>query len=257
VSRVLDGKVALVTGARTGIGAATAIALAKAGATVFACGRKPGDCQPVVEQITAAGGKAVDRPLDVADLATIAAKVEAIVKEAGRLDIIVNNAGTIEPMAPIGGIDPLAFDLAMRTNVSGPAALINAAWPHLKGHGRIVNLLSGAAARPMLGWAAYCASKAALLMLTRSVGLEGKPSGIACFGLAPGLVDTAMQGAIREARINDISNIPREKLASPGHAANAIVWLASGAADHLAGTMADIRDEEFAKGLQAFLAATG
>ena len=141
----------------------------------------------------------------------------------------------------------------MRTNVSGPAALINAAWPHLQGRGRIVNLLSGAATRPLHGWAAYCASKAALLMLTRSVDMEGKPSGIACFGLAPGLVDTAMQGAIREAKINDISNVPREKLAAPEHAANAILWLASGRADHLAGTMADIRDAEFTKGLDAFL----
>jgi len=254
MNTVLNSKVAIVTGARAGIGAATAIALASRGATVFACGRRAGDCQPIVDQITASGGNAFDRALDVADLATVKPIIDAIASEAGHLDIVVNNAATIEPMAPVGSIDPFAFDLAMRTNVSGVAAMIEAAWPHLKGHGRIVNLLSGAAVRPIHGWAAYCASKAALLMLTRSVDMEGKPNGIACFGLAPGLVDTAMQGAIREAKINDISNIPREKLAAPEHAANAITWLASGRADHLAGTMADIREEAFAKGLEAFLA---
>src|SRR6185312_6366678 len=115
----LSGKVALVTGARQGIGAAAAKALAGAGATVAAAGRRAGDCAPLAEEITAAGGKAFDHALDVADLAGIAARIAALVERAGRLDVIVNNAGIIEPMSRLDALDAVAFDLAMRTNVSG------------------------------------------------------------------------------------------------------------------------------------------
>jgi NAD(P)-dependent dehydrogenase (short-subunit alcohol dehydrogenase family) len=241
----LVGKTALVTGARGGIGAATARALAEAGAAVAVCGRKPGDGAATVAAIEAAGGKAFDHALDVGDLAAVKARVAAGAERLGRLDIVVNNAGVIEPMAPLAAIDPMAFDRALRINVSGPAAIIAAAWPWLMGGGRVVNLLSGAALRPLHGWAAYCAGKAALLMLTQSVELEGAAAGIHCFGLAPGLVDTGMQAAIRAAHINAISDIPQEKLSSPGSAARAIAWLAAGAGDDLGGTMIDVRDGDF------------
>lgn len=241
----LTGKVALVTGARRGIGAAAAVALAQAGATVAAAGRRAGDCAALVEEITAAGGKAFDHAMDVADLTGIAARIEALVERAGRLDVIVNNAGVIEPMSRLDALDAAAFDLAMRTNVSGPAAIIAAAWPHFRTGGRVINILSGAATRPLIGWAAYCSSKAALLMLTRAAELEGAAAGIHCFGLAPGLVDTAMQASIRAAKINSISDIPQEKLSTPRDAALAIAWLASGAGDAHAGTMVDIRNDDF------------
>lgn len=241
----LSGRTAIVTGARHGIGAATAIALAERGATVAACGRKVGDCAAVVDAIVASGGKAFDAALDVADLAGIAGRIEEIAGLLGRLDIIVNNAATIEPMAPIAELDPVKFDLAMRINVSGAAAVVSAAWRHLAGHGRIVNLLSGAATRPLHGWAAYCAGKAALLMLTRAIDEEGKGHGIRCFGIAPGLVDTAMQASIRAAGINEVSNIPQENLSDPRLSAGAIAWLASGAGDDYAGAMADVRDADF------------
>ena len=114
--------------------------------------------------------------------------------------------------------------------------------PTAKG-ARIINLVSGASNRPLFGWAAYCASKAGLLMLSRSADLEGAPVGIRCFAFAPGLVDTAMQGSIRLAAINEVSDIPREKLAPPELPAGIIAWLASGAADDLAGQYIDIRQE--------------
>ncbi|MBR2691074.1 MAG: SDR family oxidoreductase [Aquamicrobium sp.] len=241
----LAGKSALVTGARHGIGAATASALARAGANVAVCGRKAGDCAAVIEAIKAEGGRAFDAALDVADLAAVRGRIDDIAERLGRLDIVVNNAATIEPMSTIADLDPEKFDQAMRINVSGAAAVTNAAWRHFAGHGRIVNLLSGAASRPMHGWAAYCSSKAALLMLTRSIDEEGKAHGIRCFGIAPGLVDTAMQASIRAAGINEVSQIPQERLADPRVSAGAIAWLASGAGDDRAGTMVDIRDADF------------
>ncbi len=164
----------------------------------------------------------------MADLANVKSRIDEIAGRLGRLDIVVNNAATIEPMATIADLDAEKFDLAMRVNVSGAAAVVQAAWPHLEGHGRIVNLLSGAALRPLNGWAAYCSSKAALLMLTRAIDEEGKASGIRCFGIAPGLVDTAMQASIRAAGINEVSKIPQENLSDPAVSAGAIAWLASG-----------------------------
>ncbi|MGN6100274.1 MAG: SDR family NAD(P)-dependent oxidoreductase [Devosia sp.] len=241
----LSGKVALVTGARTGLGAAIAQTLGSAGATVVASGRRDGDCAPITDAIAAAGGKAQEVALDVADLAAIPGRIAALIERTGRLDIIVNNAGVIEPMAPIGSIDPLAFDAALRTNVSGPAAIVGAAWPHLEGGGRIINILSGAALGPLHGWAAYCAGKAALLMFTRAADLEGKERNIRSIGFAPGLVDTDMQAKIRAAHINQISDIPQSKLTSAEIPARAVAWLASGAGDDYAGTMVDVRNEEF------------
>lgn len=103
----------------------------------------------------------------------------------------------------------------------------------------------------MSGWAAYCASKAALLMLTRSIALEGEAGGILGLALAPGLVDTGMQAAIRDARINAVSDIPRENLDPPERAAQMIAWLATGLGDDLAGDYVDVRQQ----GLQERVAA--
>lgn len=242
MSGSLEGKVALVTGARGGMGAATVLALAEAGATVIATGRRAGDCADVVAAVMAKGGKATDFALDVADLAAIPARAATAVSLHGRIDILVNNAATIAPMAKLSELDPLAFDRSLTVNVSGPAALVSALWPSLAG-GRVINVVSGAANHAMTGWAAYCAGKAALMMLTRSIELEGADIGLHGFAFAPGLVDTDMQASIRAAKINQISDVPRENLQPPERPAKVIAWLASGAADDLAGQYVDIRQE--------------
>lgn len=242
MSGSLHGKVALVTGARAGLGAATVLALAEAGATIIATGRRAGDCADVVAAVIAKGGTATDFALDVSDLAAIPARAAAALAVHGRIDILVNNAATIAPMAKLSELDPLAFDRSLTVNVSGPAALVAALWPSLK-NGRVINVVSGAANHAMTGWAAYCAGKAALMMLTRSIQLEGADIGLRGFAFAPGLVDTDMQASIRVAKINQISDVPRESLQPPERPARVIAWLASGAADDLAGQYVDIRQE--------------
>lgn len=243
----LERKRAIVTGARHGIGAEVARVLAAQGARVAVCGRKAGDCDEVVAEITGAGGRAFDHALDVSDLAAVGGRITAAVDTLGGLDIVINNAAVIEPMARIAVLDPVAFDHAARINLSGPAAVIAAAWPHLRGGGRILNLLSGAAVGPIEGWAAYCSSKAGLLMLTRCADLEGVPDGIRAFGFAPGVVDTGMQAAIRDAKINRVSDIPRENLSSVTPPAEMIAWLVGGSGDDLAGDMVDIGDPDIRK----------
>ncbi|WEX12253.1 SDR family oxidoreductase [Chelativorans sp. AA-79] len=241
----LRGRRALVTGARRGIGARIAEELAKAGASVAVCGRNAGDCQAVVDRIASAGGHAFDHRLDMTELEKIGRAVHSAAERLGGLDLIVNNAGTIDPMGAIGALDPLQFHRTMLINVSGAFAVVNAGWTYLrKNRGRVINLSSGAASAPMEGWAAYCSSKAALLMLTRSIAIEGMADDIRAFAFVPGLVDTDMQGAIREANINRVSKVPREDLLPAEKPARMAVWLASGAADGLSGQTVDIRDPQ-------------
>jgi len=161
----------------------------------------------------------------------------------GGLDILVNNAGAIHPIGAAAETAPEAFEACLRVNVTGAFSLARAVWPLLKqSGGRIVNILSGASRQPLAGWSAYCASKSALLMLTRSLDLEGEPEGIRCFGFAPGLVDTKMQRAIRQSGVNEISRLSRSALTHPDIPAQAVAWLASGDADDLAGQYVDVRD---------------
>jgi NAD(P)-dependent dehydrogenase (short-subunit alcohol dehydrogenase family) len=113
-----------------------------------------------------------------------------------------------------------------------------------QGGGTIVNISSGAAHRPQEGWSAYCAGKAGLAMLTRSIHLEYGTQGIRIFGFAPGVVDTDMQVAIRASGINPVSKLPRESLAPASEPARAIAWLCTPAADALAGQELDVRNPD-------------
>ena len=241
-------KTALVSGARSGLGAAIARALAKSGATVMAGVRNRGDGEKIVAEITAAGGRAQEVVLDVTDFAAVGRSVAECESVFGRLDILVNNAGTIQPIGGVSEMTPEAFAECLLVNITGAFALTHAAWTLLqKTRGRIVNIISGASRQPMIGWSAYCSSKAALLMLTQSLDLEGKPEGIRCFGFAPGLVDTKMQQTIRESGINEISQLSRSDLVHPDIPAQVVAWLVSGGADDLAGQYMDVRDPDLRK----------
>jgi 3-oxoacyl-[acyl-carrier protein] reductase len=113
------------------------------------------------------------------------------------------------------------------------------------GGGTIVNISSGAAERPLEGWSAYCAAKAGLAMLTRSLGLECGGRGVNAYGLRPGVVDTAMQVTIRASGVNEVSRIPRESLGGTGDPARAVAYLCTPAAADLAGGEVDIYDAAF------------
>ena len=243
MTKTLAGKTSLITGARAGLGAAIACALAEDGSAVALGVRNKGDSEETASKISGAGGHAREIVLDVAENDApdrAAAECESVF---GRLDILVNNAATINPIGAISDISPADFARNLHINVVGAFALIRATWPLLKkSRGRIVNILSGASRTALFGWPAYCASKSALLMLTQSADLEGKPEGIRCFGFAPGLVDTAMQETIRRSGVNDVSQLPRSALSPPDIPARAVAWLASGEADDFAGQYADVRD---------------
>lgn len=243
----LSGKTALVTGGNRGIGLAVVKALAEAGAAVHFTAR------------TAANIAAAQRDLgDIPATGHHADMTDAVamttVLEHG-FDILVNNAGIIGPIGRILDVSPEDWGRNIQTNLIAAFHATQTAIRHMvtQGGGTIVNLSSGAAHRPMEGWSAYCAGKAGLAMLTRSVHLEYADQGVRVFGFAPGVVDTDMQGSIRASGINPVSQIPRENLAPADEPAKAIAWLCTPAADALAGQEVDVRNPDLRKsvGLRA------
>jgi 3-oxoacyl-[acyl-carrier protein] reductase len=240
----LNGKVIMVTGASRGIGAASAVALAKAGATVVLSARDAKLTEQVARSI---GGSASARACDMSDYAAFEAVVAETKARYGRLDALINNAGVIEPIASIAESDPAAWARNIDINLTGAYHAIRAVLPGMlaAGDGTIVNVSSGAAIRPLEGWSAYCSAKAGLHMLTRAVALETAGKGIRVFGFQPGTTDTDMQVLIRASGVNPVSQIPRGNLTPVAHPAAAIVYLCTQAADDLNGQEFSLRDDPF------------
>ncbi len=243
----LEGMIIVVTGSGRGIGASAAEELARRGATVAVTARSHEHAKAVADRIGAAGGKACALQCDVADQAAVEAMIAEVINRFGRIDALVNNAAVIDPIGRIADTDPAEWMRAVDINLVGAYRTVRAVLPGMlqQGRGTIVNLSSGAAHRPLEGWSAYCASKAGVAMLTRSIHLEYGAAGIAAIGLSPGVVDTGMQERIRSSGINPVSQLPRESLADPREPALAIAWLCSPEGRSVAGEEVDIRDARF------------
>lgn len=246
----LKERVIIVTGASRGIGAAAVRQLVQAGANVVLTARSAQTARAAGEET----GAALALACDVTDNAAVTDAISQVEKRFGRIDAIVNNAGTIEPIGSIIDTDPQAWADAIRTNLVGVYHCVRAVLPAMlrTGGGTIVNLSTGAAFRPLEGWSAYCSSKAGLAMFTRAIAHEYGEQGISAIGLSPGLVDTGMQSSVRSAGINPVSQIPQEDLTPPQEPAMAIAWLCGPDGASYAGSEVDIRDPEFRKaaGLQ-------
>ena len=225
----LAGRTAFVTGASRGIGEAAARRLHAAGANVVLAARSADDIGRIADEL---GDRALAAACDVADPASVTAAVDEAVARFGSLDILVNNAGLIDPVARIEDADPEDWGRVIDVNVKGVLNAVRAALPHMKraGGGIVVNISSGAANAPMEGWSHYCASKAAVLMLTRALHEEESGNGIRSVGLSPGTVATDMQRVIRESGINPVSKLDWDRHIPPEWVGEAIVWLTTDAA---------------------------
>ena len=243
----LAGKVIIVTGASRGIGAAAALALGKAGATLMLTARDGKLAGDVAQAVVEAGGRATARSCDVSDYAAAEALVAETAGRYGHVDALVNNAGVIEPIARIEDSDPAAWARNIEINLIGAYNAVRAVLPGMiaQDGGTIVNVSSGAAIRPLEGWSAYCTGKAGMHMMTRAIHLELAEKGIRVFGFQPGTTDTDMQVLIRASGINQISQIPRGNLTPVAHPAAAIVYLCTPAADDLNGQEFSLRDDAF------------
>lgn len=239
----MKDKCVLVVGASRGIGAETARVFAAEGADVVLAARGVDGCEAVAREISGRGGSALAVGCDVADYGSVEAAVARALDAFGRIDVLINNAGVIEPIASPWEADPDAWARAIDINLTGAFRVLRATLPTMidAGGGTVINVSSGAAASPREGWSAYCAGKAGLAMLTRSLALETQGEGIRVFGFRPGVVDTDMQETIRASGINEISRIPRDQLLPASDPARVMLWLAGPEADDLAGQEVDIR----------------
>jgi 3-oxoacyl-[acyl-carrier protein] reductase len=241
----LAGSVALVMGASAGIGAAVVEALTTRGASVGLVARRHDPIAALADRLAAEGAQTHAIACDVADHGAVAEAVQAMVGRFGRLDHLVNNAGVIQPIGRLAETDPATWAHAIHVNLTGVYNACRYALPHLLAHGgTIVNVSSGAAHRPLEGWSAYCASKAGLAMLTRSLALEYGNQGLRAYGFAPGTVRTAMQVEIRASGINPVSQLDPESLIPAAAPAQIIAWFCTpDAADFPSGEHS-IRDAE-------------
>ena len=221
----LVGKVALVTGASRGLGESAAQMLAARGMAIVVSARSAEDCERVSRDIVSAGGRAVAIPCDVSDADSVMRVVEEGAAKLGPIDTLINNAGMVDPIGRITELSPADFDKTLSVNLNGAFYAIRAVLPHMveAGGGTIVNVSSGAAIRPLEGWSSYCASKAGLHMLTRSIALEVGSRGIRAFGFQPGTVRTKMQELIRASGVNQISQMTPEQHRPPEIPAQGIV----------------------------------
>ncbi|HEY0920487.1 SDR family NAD(P)-dependent oxidoreductase [Devosia sp.] len=242
----LTGTVSLVLGASQGIGAAIAAALAGDGAAVVLASRRLEAVEAVARELHAQGRHALAVACDVADAAAVETAVAKAIDRFGRLDHLVNNAAIVEPLARLAETDPAAWARAAHVNIVGTyhgcRAALRAFRP--RGSGVIVNLSSGAAHRPLEGWSAYCASKAATLALLRNLAEETANTGIRVYGFQPGAVDTGMVAQIRETGVGYVAQLPKQDLLPPALPARAVAWLMRPDAGDLAGRELSIRDPE-------------
>jgi NADP-dependent 3-hydroxy acid dehydrogenase YdfG len=193
MTTALDGKVTIITGAGTGIGAATARDLAGAGARVVVAGRRAAALAEQVAAITAAGGEAWSIPTDVRIYAEVEALVSRTVERYGRLDIFVANAAVID-FGPIDTADPALWADVITTNVLGVLFAVRAALPQMKaqGSGHIVIVSSGSGRVTYVGEPAYVASKHATVAFAECLRQEVAPLGIRVAVIEPGMVETPL-----------------------------------------------------------------
>ncbi len=242
----LTGKTAIITGASRGIGEATAYELAKLGANVFLTARSREPIEAIRDKIIADGGKAAVLASDMARYLGVETVVRRCMETFGSVDILVQNAGVIDPIAKITDSDPAKWAKTMETNLNAVYYGLHAALPIMEkqGAGLVINISSGAAHKPLEGWSHYCAAKAGAAMLTRMAHLETEGSNICVVGLSPGTVATDMQVKIKASGINPVSELDPSIHIPATWPARAISWLAQGAAADYCGEEVLLRDED-------------
>jgi NAD(P)-dependent dehydrogenase (short-subunit alcohol dehydrogenase family) len=235
-------RVALVTGGGTGIGRATALAMAADGVAVVLAGRRPEPLKAVAAEVEAAGGRALAVPGDLAVADDAERAVRSAVEAFGALHVVVNNAGVIRRNIRLHDVDVALWDELIAINLRGPYLVLHAALPELlkaDGDRCIVNVSSTLAVKPAPGIAPYAAAKGALISLTRAVALEYAGDGIRCNIVLPASVVTDLARTDRpdfdERRADMEAGYPMGRLGEPDDVASAIRWLADPGAGWVTG----------------------
>jgi len=238
----LNGKVALLTGARRGMGAANARALAIQGAKVVVTDIDEGECQPVVQEITDAGGEAACFKMDVSNASEVNDVIDAIIEKYGRLDILINNAGIYEPK-PFLEMTEEEWDRTIDINLKGQFLCAQRAAKEMAKNnwGRIVNIASIASGQVGVGVAAsahYTASKGGITGMTETLAIELAPLNINVNAIGPGVIDTPMVSASqipKEQMDAMLSQLPIKRMGTPEEVAAMVVFLSSEEASYVTG----------------------
>jgi 3-oxoacyl-[acyl-carrier protein] reductase len=238
----LKDKVALVTGASQGIGRATSLALAEAGAKIAAAARNTEKLASLVSEIESKGGVALAVPMDVADAAQVKNGFQQALAKFGRLDILVNNAAiTRDALALRMKLED--WDAVLRTNLTGAHLCIQQALGAMlkQRGGRIINISSVVAETGNPGQANYVASKAGLIGLTRAIAVEVASRNITVNAVAPGFIETPMTDVLsQEIKDKLKSLIPLGRLGADRDVVAAVVFLASDEAAYITGQVLDV-----------------
>lgn len=237
----LNNKTAIITGASRGIGAATARQFAAAGVNLVLAARSTQALEALGDTL---GGKIRTITCDVSRYEDLQAAVDLAQSAFGGLDIMINNAGVIEPVATLAHSDPADWGRAIDINLKGIYHGMRAALPIMTaaGGGTVLSIGSGAAQRPLEGWSHYCASKAGALMLTEALHLEAHAQGIRAISLSPGTVATQMQREIKASGVNPVSTLAWSDHIPPEWPARALLWMCSEEADMFLGQEVSLRD---------------
>jgi NAD(P)-dependent dehydrogenase (short-subunit alcohol dehydrogenase family) len=228
----LKGKVALVMGGGSGIGRAASLVLARNGAAVVVGDLEVSRAEGVSGEIEVAGGRSVAEQVDV----TASAEVSAVVKRAldrfSAIDILVNSAG-IYPWSTVSAMAEEEWDRVIAVNLKGPFLACKAVLPHMiaRKQGRIINISAGHGARGVVHGAHYCASKAGVNALTKSLALEGAPHGVLVNAIAPGPIDTPLPRGGRqysdEEKKTIGASLPLGRMGRPEEIAQTVLFLSS------------------------------
>jgi NAD(P)-dependent dehydrogenase (short-subunit alcohol dehydrogenase family) len=224
----MSAKIALVTGAGSGIGRAVALALSRVGYTLVLAGRKLAALQEVARE---AGGGAIAVPADVTSQASVEALFARVAREFGRLDLLFNNAGIASPAAPLEDVTFEQWKSVIDTNLTGVFLCTQAAFRLMKAQqprgGRIINNGSIAATAPRPWLVAYTASKHAITGLTKATSLEGREHDIACGQIDIGNTATALATPMAHGTLQADMSIKPEPTFDVKHVGDAVVYMAS------------------------------
>jgi NAD(P)-dependent dehydrogenase (short-subunit alcohol dehydrogenase family) len=238
----LQGKVALITGASQGIGAAIAERFVREGARVGLCARRPGPLEALAERLRTLGGSVTTAAFDVAEHERLTRFVEEVASAQGTLDILVNNAPSVT-YAPIAQMEVEAFRRDFRVNVDAAFAATRAALKLMSARrsGSIINIASVSGLLALANLSAYGAAKAALIHFTRQSAIEGGPHNVRANAIAPGVINTLATAAGFSGPNTDwgrriAEQVPLRRFGEPGEVASLAVFLASEESAYISGT---------------------